>query len=80
MNGVLEIFFTLVSAAQGHGYATEAVEALIDFTRKNRTKRLVAKVFDGNRPSIGVLQRAGFTLVETMEGELGLASVYALDL
>lgn len=79
-DGVVEILFTLVPAAQGHGYATEAVEALIDFTRGKGTKRLVAKVFDGNRPSMGVLQRAGFALSRIVDGEFGPTSVYELDL
>jgi len=78
--GVTEIYFTLVQAAQGHGYATEAVEALIDFTRRSGTKRLVARVFDDNYPSIGVLQRTGFKLTETIEGELGPTSLYTLNL
>jgi ribosomal-protein-alanine N-acetyltransferase len=78
--GVVEIYFTLVPAAQGHGYATEAVNALIDFMRANGAKRLVARVVDDNWPSIGVLQRSGFELAETIEGELGPTSIYALDL
>lgn len=77
---VVEIYFTLVPAAQGHGYATEAVNGLIDFMRANGVKRLVARVVDDNWPSIGVLQRSGFELAETIEGELGPTSLYALDL
>jgi ribosomal-protein-alanine N-acetyltransferase len=77
---VVEIYFALVPAAQGHGYATEAVEALIGFTRSHGVRRLVARVFDGNRPSIGVLERSGFTLAAAIEGELGPASLFALDL
>jgi RimJ/RimL family protein N-acetyltransferase len=79
-DGVVEIYFTLVPAAQGHGYATEAVEGLVDFCRNNGTRRLVARVFDDNRPSIAVLRRSGFKLARTVEGELGPASVYALEL
>jgi RimJ/RimL family protein N-acetyltransferase len=79
-DGVTEIYFTLVPAAQGHGYATEAVEALVAFTRANGTRRLVARVFDDNRPSVGVLRRTGFILARTIEGDLGPASLYALDL
>ncbi len=78
--GVVEILFTLVPAAQGHGYATEAVEALIDHTRDKGAKRLIAKVFEGNRPSVGVLQRAGFALTDTVDGEFGPTLVYELTL
>lgn len=78
--GVVEIFFTLVPAAQGHGYATEAVEALIGHMRQKGATRLVARVIDENRPSVGVLERAGFKLSRTVEGEFEPASIYALDL
>ena len=52
---VIEIFFSLVPAAQGHGYATEAVDALIGFARGHGVRQLTARVFDDNRPSIAVL-------------------------
>ncbi len=79
--GVVEIYFTLVPAAQGHGYATEAVEGLIEHCRANGTHRLVARVFEGNRASVGVLQRSGFTLAEAIDGGvLGPAALYTLDL
>ena len=48
----IEIYFALVPAAQGHGYATEAVEALITFTRDNGVRRLIARVFDVIAPAI----------------------------
>lgn len=80
-DGVVEIYFTLVPAAQGHGYATEAVEGLIAHCRAEGVHRLVARAYEGNRASVGVLQRAGFVLAEASDGgELGAAAVYALDL
>ena len=79
-DGVLEIFFTLIPSAQGHGYATEAVEAMIEFAQGRGARRMVAKVFDGNRPSVGVLQRAGFVLSQTIEDDLTPASIYTRDL
>lgn len=80
-DGVVEIYFTLVPAAQGHGYATEAVDGLIEYCRSNGTRRLVARAFEGNRASVGVLERAGFKLSEAVDGgELGPAALYALDL
>ncbi len=79
-DGVIEIYFNLVPAAQGHGYATEAVEALIDITRSKGTQRLVARIVDGNRPSVGVLERTGFRLTDTIQRELGSTEFYALEL
>lgn len=77
---VIEIYFALVPAAQGHGYATEAVDALIAFARDNAVRQLIARVFDENRPSIAVLLRSGFILTAAIEGELGPASLFVLDL
>ncbi len=77
---VIEIYFALVPAAQGHGYATEAVEALIDFARDHGIHRMIARVFDGNDPSVGVLRRSGFAFAEAIEGELGPASLFVLNL
>lgn len=81
VDGVVEIYFTLIPAAQGHGYATEAVEGLVDHCRANGSHRLVARVFDDNQASVGVLRRSGFQLAEAIDGgELGPAALYALDL
>ena len=78
--GVMEVYFSLVPAAQGHGYATETVEALINFASANEIRRMIARVFEGNRPSVGVLERAGFQTSEVVDGEFGATSIYALDL
>ena len=76
----LEVFFSLIPSATGHGYATEAVAALVDHARSLGTERLVARVSDDNRASVGVLQRAGFSLVEHDGDDFAPASIYALDL
>ena len=79
-DGVIEVHFTLAPAAQGHGYATETVEALVEFARANGMQRVIARVFDGNRPSVGVLERAGFRVSQVVDGEFGSTSIYALSL
>lgn len=78
--GTLEVFFSLVPSATGHGYATEAVTALVDHARSLGTERLVARVSDDNQASVGVLQRAGFRLAEHDGDDFAPASIYALDL
>lgn len=78
--GVMEIYFTLTPAAQGYGYATEAVDALIGIARSNGANRIVARVLESNRACLGVLERAGFTLVNVIEGDLGTTSLFSLKL
>lgn len=54
------IGFTLASAAQGNGYATEAVTGLLDYLFIARHKHRVAADCDiRNGPSIAVLERLG---------------------
>ncbi|MHA1559186.1 MAG: GNAT family N-acetyltransferase, partial [Alphaproteobacteria bacterium] len=79
-DGSIEVYFTLVPAAQGHGYATETVEALVEFARGNGMQQMIARVFDGNRPSVGVLERAGFQMSQVVDDEFGSTSIYALNL
>lgn len=79
-DGVIEVFFSLVPTAEGHGYATETVEALVEFARSEGLQQMVARVVDGNRQSIGVLQRAGFQMSQVVDGEFGSTSIYSLSL
>jgi len=79
-DGVIEVYFTLVPAAQGHGYATEAVEALVEFARGQDIQKMIARVVDGNRQSIGVLERVGFQMSQVVDGEFGSSSIYSLKL
>jgi RimJ/RimL family protein N-acetyltransferase len=64
---VADIGFTLAPAAQGHGYATEAVGALLRYLFETRRKhRVVADCDTRNVPSAALLERLGFR----REGEL----------
>jgi aminoglycoside 6'-N-acetyltransferase len=58
-----EIGFTLAPAYQGEGYATEAVEALLDHLFTARSKhRVQASCDDRNTSSARLLERVGFRL------------------
>lgn len=54
----VEIGYGIVPSAQGKGYATEAVQKLVEwaFSDKNVTK-IVAECLDDNAPSIRVLEK-----------------------
>lgn len=54
----VEIGYAIVPSAQGKGYATEAVQKLVEwaFSNKNVTK-IVAECLDDNAPSIRVLEK-----------------------
>jgi RimJ/RimL family protein N-acetyltransferase len=55
-----EIGFTIAPAHQGHGYATEAVGALIDYLFWQRAKhRVMACCDERNQASVRVLERLG---------------------
>lgn len=62
-NTVCEIGYTIHPAYQGRGYAREAVSRLIDFLFRELDKSLIVAVVDPqNGPSIGLLQRLGFSV------------------
>jgi ribosomal-protein-alanine N-acetyltransferase len=53
--------YTLAAAEQGHGYATEAVEAAVQFAfGKLRLHRVAANYMPQNTRSAAVLRRCGF--------------------
>ena len=57
------ISYTMAPLAQGRGYATEAVQRLVDeaFTRRG-VERILGPVFVGNGASRRVLEKVGFQL------------------
>ncbi len=58
-----ELGFTLASAEQGHGYATEAVGRVVEhLVAERRLHRLSAECDARNLPSANLLRRLGFTL------------------
>jgi RimJ/RimL family protein N-acetyltransferase len=75
--GTVMVGYGLVEPARGHGYATEALRALIDYAaRQPAAKRMVADTEKDNVPSQRVLDKAG--LAKTHETDDAIW--YALDL
>jgi len=57
------LFWVIDPAHQRQGYATEAVEAMIDYAFKDlRLKRVIATTEYSNKASQGVMQKVGMTL------------------
>lgn len=58
------MFWTIDPAHQRHGYATEAVRAMIEYAfRKYHLKRIVATTQYANVASQGVMRKVGMTLI-----------------
>ncbi|RUT04448.1 N-acetyltransferase [Dulcicalothrix desertica PCC 7102] len=78
----LEIGYEILAAYRNEGYATEAVEALIDFAfTQLAAKKIIAHTPIDNVASIRVLEKLGMQNVEKMKGTdtLGL-EVYKWEL
>jgi ribosomal-protein-alanine N-acetyltransferase len=59
--GTVMVGYGLVEPARGHGYATEALQALVAYTAQQpAAKRVVADTEKDNAPSQRVLEKAGF--------------------
>lgn len=57
-----ELGYWLAASAWGHGFATEATSALVDFGfRELAIARVYAQVLAGNRASLAVLDKLGMT-------------------
>lgn len=65
-----EIGYSIAASHQGHGFATEAISGLIQLAYQRELKTLVAETEPQNVPSIGALQRNGFT--EVFQSESGI--------
>lgn len=55
-----EIAYELLRSAHGHGYATEAAEAVVDAAQATGRERLWSTVRAWNAPSFRVLEKIGF--------------------
>jgi RimJ/RimL family protein N-acetyltransferase len=70
--GVIKIGYTMSPEAQGRGYATEAVRALIDYAFDRLAADTVrAYASEENLPSIRVAEKVGMRLVERIERRSG---------
>jgi len=66
--GVIKVGYTIAPAAQGNGYATEAIVALVGYAIEMLDAEVVRAYADaGNRRSIRVMEKAGLRHVETFE-------------
>ena len=63
--GSVEVGYGLVPSARGHGYAAEAVSALLTVAADHGLFRVIADTTLGNIASQRTLIRAGFHLVRT---------------
>jgi len=65
--GEPELAFELLRRTWGHGYATEASWAVLDWARASGCHRLWATVWDWNTASRRVLAKVGFTETDRKE-------------
>ena len=73
----LEIFYSLAPDAWGHGYATEAARAVVDFALGFLgLPEVLAEVDEGNVASVAVVKRIGMTPYAVVPGVLGPMTRY----
>jgi RimJ/RimL family protein N-acetyltransferase len=65
--GEPELAFELLRRVWGHGYATEAASAVLDWARASGHERLWATVWEWNTASRRVLAKLGFTETDQTE-------------
>lgn len=76
-SGTVMVGYGLVEPVRGHGYATEALRALVGYAaRQPAAVRMVADTAKDNVPSQRVLDKAGFTRTHDTDDAIW----YALDL
>ena len=72
--------YTLAPEHQGHGYATEAVRAVVDWLfRHKRVHRIAATIDPRNLASARVLERCGFEYVGTARSAAYIRDEWADD-
>lgn len=65
----IEIGYVIHSDYQGHGYATEAVRAVIQELREMGFRKVTAGCFSDNEASFRVMKKCGMTQTEAAEEE-----------
>lgn len=71
MNGDASVGYVIFPSVWGRGYATEAVQAMMEFLRaRYSTRKFSASVETSNDRSVGVLKRLGYSLVESSDQEM----------
>ena len=69
-DGAAEVGYGIVPSARGHGFAAEALAALLGVGRVAGLRRVVAEVLAVNVASRRALERAGFRVRRTDDGHL----------
>jgi RimJ/RimL family protein N-acetyltransferase len=77
----VEMGYTVFAPYRRRGYATEAVEALLGWARRERgIRRFVASVAPSNQPSLAIVRRLGFRETGSQWDEVdGLELVFELE-
>ena len=75
----LEIFYSLAPGAWGHGYATEAARAVVEYgLGPLALPEVLAEVDEGNAASVAVVKRLGMTPYTVVPGLLGPMTRYRI--
>ena len=69
-DGVSEIGYGMNRKYEGHGYMTEAVNAMLELGKKNNVKKVVADTLIDNTKSQKVLNRCGFSFSKKEDNKL----------
>jgi [ribosomal protein S5]-alanine N-acetyltransferase len=78
--GKAELGYTVFPSFRGHGYATEAAVALMDWAASKGVRHFVASVGPWNEPSLAIVRKLGFVQTgEQWDEEDGLELVFELD-
>jgi [ribosomal protein S5]-alanine N-acetyltransferase len=79
--GALEVGYTVFEPFRRRGYATEAVEAILDWAREEHgVRHFVASIGPGNVPSLALVSRLGFRETGTQwDDEDGEELVFELE-
>jgi RimJ/RimL family protein N-acetyltransferase len=73
----LEIFYSLAPGAWGHGYATEAAQAVVEYgLGPLGLPEVLAEVDEDNTASVAVVKRLGMTPYAVVPGVLGPMTRY----
>jgi len=56
----MQVFYDIIPAEQGKGYATEAARAMIEYAREHGVAKLVAFLRDENARAVSVAKHLGF--------------------
>jgi ribosomal-protein-alanine N-acetyltransferase len=73
----LEIFYSLAPGAWGHGYATEAARAVVEYgLGPLGLPEVLAEVDEGNAASVAVVKRLAMTPYAVVPGLLGPMTRY----